>query len=370
VLFDSAFNGSVIPNIPANTLCLTFDDGPSETGWPRSAPGPQSLEVAQYLASERVQATFFMVGSNLQQHPGMAARIGALGHQLGVHTYDHVALDDLLTNGGDVVRQMALTGALVPASVDVPIYFRAPFGQWTPQVAQAMNADFATCLSYFGPIGWDNYTATDWDKWLSGTDPASVANDYLSNINGVMGGRGVVLIHDNTAGWGALRIKNRGLALARILVPQLKAAGFNLVRLDSLAGLAAKAALPSGIALKHSSSGMHISPQGGGGGQVLVNGPAPSLWEKLTVVMLGSNRLALRASGGQYLSVQNSAGNPVSATADTIGDWEIFEAVPFPGGQMVFRGFTSGFLTVGAGTELTGTGGVNDNSKFSFFLYP
>jgi peptidoglycan/xylan/chitin deacetylase (PgdA/CDA1 family) len=368
VIFDALFNGSVI-SFPANTLCLTFDDGPGETGWPASAPGPHSLELAQYLASQKVQATFFMVGRHLQENPGIAAEIGALGHQVGVHTYDHLALDDLLTKGGDVVRQMALTGALVPGIGDLPIYFRPPYGQWTPQVAQVMNADFPTCLNYFGPIGWDNYAATDWDQWLNGVDPASVANDYVANVNGAMGGRGILLMHDCTAAWGTLRLKNRGLALARILVPQLKAGGFNLVRLDSIAGLAAKAALPSAIALKHSSSGMYISPQSGGGGQILVNAPGPVQWEKLMAVMLGSNRLALRAPGGQYFSVQNAPGNPVRATADTIGDWETFEAAPFPDGQMVFRGFTSGLLTVGTGTELMGTGVLDDNSKFSFSLF-
>ena len=88
---------------------------------------------------------------------------------------------------------MALTGGLLPDNSDVPIYFRAPYGQWTPHVAQVMNADFPTCLSYFGPIGWDN-SATDWDKWLNGVDPASVANDYLSNVNGSMGGRGIISV--------------------------------------------------------------------------------------------------------------------------------------------------------------------------------
>jgi hypothetical protein len=154
--------------------------------------------------------------------------------------------------------------------------------------------------------------------------------------------------------------------LARILVPQLKAAGFNLVRLDAIAGLAVQAAMPPAIALKHAPSGQYISPQGGGGGPILINGPNPSTWERLTVVMLGSNRCALRAPGGQYFSVQNAAGNPVTATADTIGDWEIFEAVPFPDGQVIFRGFTSGLLAAGTGTELVCTGGLDD--KFSFSL--
>jgi len=311
-----------------------------------------------------------MVGRHLQQYPGLAAEIAALGHQVGVHTYDHLSVQgQLLTNGGDVVRQMALTGTLMPNSIDYPIYFRPPYGDWSGAVAQAMNADFLTCLTTFGPINWDN-GASDWDKWRDGVAPSLVADNYMNDITSTMGGRGIVLMHDSTADLGPLRGVNQALALARILVPRLKSSGFNLVRLDAVEGLASQAALPTGIALQHA-SGKYVSPRGGGNGPIFIDGPAPGDWEKLTAIMLGSNCLALRAPGGQYFSLQNTATKSVTATATTIGDWETFEVVPFPNGMIVFRTFTGGFLTAGASSvlELVGTGPADASSQFSFFRY-
>ena len=104
--------GRNISNFPDKTICLTYDDGPGERGWQPPAPGPHSLELARYLASQGVQVTFFMVGRHLQQHPGIAAEISALGHQVGVHTYDHLDLKAYLGEGLDVARQMALTRSL------------------------------------------------------------------------------------------------------------------------------------------------------------------------------------------------------------------------------------------------------------------
>jgi hypothetical protein len=64
-----------------------------------------------------------------------------------------VALDDYLTkNGGDVVRQIALTSALLPNGTGGPYYFRAPYGQWSNAVVEALNADLLTCATCFGPI--------------------------------------------------------------------------------------------------------------------------------------------------------------------------------------------------------------------------
>src|SRR5690349_16256949 len=170
MLFENAFSAGSV-NFPEKTICLTFDDGPGESNSPLDQPGPHSLELAQFLQSLGVQATFFMVGRQIQEFPVIAQDIAALGHQVGVHTYDHVALDDYLnTNAGDVVRQISLTASLLPNPPDSQAYLRAPYGQWSPAVAQRLNADFITCVTCFGPIHWDN-AASDWDKWLDGVAP-------------------------------------------------------------------------------------------------------------------------------------------------------------------------------------------------------
>jgi cellulose synthase/poly-beta-1,6-N-acetylglucosamine synthase-like glycosyltransferase/peptidoglycan/xylan/chitin deacetylase (PgdA/CDA1 family) len=66
--------------MPPRTVALTFDDGPD----PRWTP--QILDV---LAKYHVPATFFVVGSQVARHPGVADRMVREGHELGVHTFTH-----------------------------------------------------------------------------------------------------------------------------------------------------------------------------------------------------------------------------------------------------------------------------------------
>ena len=63
-------------------ITLTFDNGPHETGTP---------EVLDVLAARSLKATFFMVGSILNDAHllKLAERIYADGHRVGNHTFSH-----------------------------------------------------------------------------------------------------------------------------------------------------------------------------------------------------------------------------------------------------------------------------------------
>ncbi|GAA2754963.1 hypothetical protein GCM10009872_03230 [Actinopolymorpha rutila] len=63
-------------------LYLTFDDGPSE--WT-----PKILEV---LARHNAKATFFELGQQQKEFPGMADQVRKAGHTIGNHTFDHASL--------------------------------------------------------------------------------------------------------------------------------------------------------------------------------------------------------------------------------------------------------------------------------------
>lgn len=69
--------------MPARTVALTFDDGP-DPQWT-----PKILDV---LARHGAHATFFVIGSKVNQYPDLARRIVAEGHELGVHTFTHAEL--------------------------------------------------------------------------------------------------------------------------------------------------------------------------------------------------------------------------------------------------------------------------------------
>lgn len=66
----------------ANTVYLTFDDGPSKL----------TEDVLDVLKEKQVKATFFIVGKNLETEQGkkILKRIVREGHAVGIHTYSHV----------------------------------------------------------------------------------------------------------------------------------------------------------------------------------------------------------------------------------------------------------------------------------------
>ncbi len=64
-------------------VALTFDDGP-DPKWT-----PMVLDI---LKQYNVKATFFLVGSQAEQYPGLVKRIVAEGHLIGNHTYTHANL--------------------------------------------------------------------------------------------------------------------------------------------------------------------------------------------------------------------------------------------------------------------------------------
>src|SRR5262249_31670721 len=70
----------VTRSMAANTVALTFDDGP-DPQWT-----PAVLEV---LRRHHAHATFFVIGSKVNEHPELARQILADGNEIGVHTFTH-----------------------------------------------------------------------------------------------------------------------------------------------------------------------------------------------------------------------------------------------------------------------------------------
>jgi cellulose synthase/poly-beta-1,6-N-acetylglucosamine synthase-like glycosyltransferase/peptidoglycan/xylan/chitin deacetylase (PgdA/CDA1 family)/spore germination protein YaaH len=69
-------------------VVLTFDDGP-DPKWT-----PQVLDI---LKQRNVKATFFLVGRQAEDYPGIVQRIVREGHEIGSHTYTHANLS-VITN--------------------------------------------------------------------------------------------------------------------------------------------------------------------------------------------------------------------------------------------------------------------------------
>lgn len=103
---------------PPPLVALTFDDGPRS-----STTGP----LLDGLELREVPATFFLVGNRIPGNEDLVQRMGQEGHQVGIHTYDHVELKGLSREDFDL--QVGRTRALITQVLGEGNYWlRPPYG--------------------------------------------------------------------------------------------------------------------------------------------------------------------------------------------------------------------------------------------------
>jgi len=104
-------------NTAKKLVALTFDDGPMPNWTPR---------VLDTLDSERVPATFFMVGRNAETH-GDLVRGRLARHEVGNHTWAHLDLAKADYAGAREAIERAHR-ALAPLAGREPVLLRPPYG--------------------------------------------------------------------------------------------------------------------------------------------------------------------------------------------------------------------------------------------------
>jgi peptidoglycan/xylan/chitin deacetylase (PgdA/CDA1 family) len=167
----------------AGHVALTFDDGPH----PLSTP-----LFLRLLAERGVQATFFLLGSEVRRSPGLVREIEAAGHEIGIHGWLHRPLllrgpratyDDF-ARARDIVAE--ITGRR-------PRLFRPPYG------VMSASAHVAARRLGLTPVLW-----TCWgEDWTARATPESVHRTVTADLDG----GGTVLLHDSdcTSAPGAWR---------------------------------------------------------------------------------------------------------------------------------------------------------------------
>ncbi len=80
-----SFAGDQAEGLPVEerSIALTFDDGPDPVF---------TSQILDVLERHGVQATFFVLGANAVDHPGLLRQTVAAGHELGIHTWNHPRL--------------------------------------------------------------------------------------------------------------------------------------------------------------------------------------------------------------------------------------------------------------------------------------
>jgi peptidoglycan-N-acetylglucosamine deacetylase len=135
-------------------VALTFDDGP----YPVATP-----ELLAILDAVHVRATFFLIGRDAEQYPGLVRAIAAAGHELGDHTQTHPDLDRL--SDAAVTSELRAGAATLARIADQPTIhrlFRPPHGRYTRATLRAAQAaGFDTILWTDDPGDWRNVPAAD-----------------------------------------------------------------------------------------------------------------------------------------------------------------------------------------------------------------
>jgi peptidoglycan/xylan/chitin deacetylase (PgdA/CDA1 family) len=148
---------------------LRFDDGPFE----------ETSQILDLLKQYHLHATFFVVGSQVQQYPEITQRIIREGHEIANHTWDHsdlstltvTEMDQQLKSTQDIVKQ--LTGF-------TPKFAGPPYGGSSDVVRKEMaKYGLREVLK-----SWDS---GDWD----GAEAWQVYNQLTLVPPG-----GIILMHD------------------------------------------------------------------------------------------------------------------------------------------------------------------------------
>ncbi len=156
---------------PSMQLALTYDDGPND---------PYTARLLEVLAKHNVHATFFLIGSFVQQRPDIAREVVGAGHVVGNHTVTHPALT--FKSNHEVRKELGgCERALTDAVGQHSNLFRPPFGARRPavlRIARQMGLE---------PIMW-NVTGYDWS--------APSVEHIEQKVTSKVRGGDVILLHD------------------------------------------------------------------------------------------------------------------------------------------------------------------------------
>ena len=136
-----------------------------------------------------------------------------------------------------MVVELESTHPLLGQAEGQATFFRAPYGDITPEICRVVNAQLPQAADYVGPIHWD-IDVEDWSFWQRGLSPRACADAFIAEAERV--GRGIVLMHDSTADLPDVKLANQAFAMVQLLVPELKARGYEFVPLQAVPDIASR----------------------------------------------------------------------------------------------------------------------------------
>ena len=194
------------------TVALTFDDGPS---------GKYNAQFLDVLARNKAHATFFMVGTMMNNCQKCVLDTYNSGNEVGSHTYNHMNIKK--NNALDVNDNLKQVDDLFYKITNDHIkYVRPPYGSYSKENLENIN----------NPLILWNIDTEDW----SHHDVDYIVNSVMENVQD----GSIILMHE---------LYETSLQALEVLLPRLYAEGYQVVSVSELANMKGKT-LESGHAYR------------------------------------------------------------------------------------------------------------------------
>lgn len=133
-------------NVDGTYLAITFDDGPHPKNTPR---------LLDMLKERGLKATFYVIGQNVALYPEIMQRIVAEGHEIGNHSYTHVALNKC--SAAKVNDEVSKTNEAILQSCGAkPTTIRPPYGATNAGLTKRLNDEYGLTVVMWSvdPLDW------------------------------------------------------------------------------------------------------------------------------------------------------------------------------------------------------------------------
>jgi len=188
---------------------LTFDDGPDE---------PWTSQVLDILKCEKIEASFFILGSKAKNNPEIIRRMADEGHDIGNHSTSHRKL--FFQNRRSITADIIETSNIVAGIIgEIPLLFRSPHGFKTPGLKRMLDR-----------LG---LSLIPWTRGIWDTD-GSDADRLLKRFSRKFAALEILLLHDGID--ASLTSKNRDATVAALprIIAEYRRRGYKFVKISEL----------------------------------------------------------------------------------------------------------------------------------------
>lgn len=145
-------------------IALTFDDG----------PGKHTKKLLKTLHNEKVPATFFIIGRNIEAYPDVLRTMSTQGHEVASHTWSHDDLRELSTKQID--KELRATAKLIKKETgSAPKLVRPPYGAIDSHVQTALEKRGESAIMWnVDTLDWQHKNVKRTAKMATGAPDGSI----------------------------------------------------------------------------------------------------------------------------------------------------------------------------------------------------